>query len=115
VRLFKQKSAKNEFLLDQASDDCYYVVASAFAYSSVATKTKQLLWRTRMTANAGGVSQSQSLPTLIASAAPYFCKDMSESATLIKRAVPDGKVEIGMPTVVETPAATSDEKKSNKP
>ena len=49
VRLFKQRSAKNEFLMDQASDSCYFVVASAYDYSSVATHVKLLLWRTRMT------------------------------------------------------------------
>jgi len=107
VRLFKQKSPKNEFLIDQASSDCYYVVASAYEYASVATHVKQLLWRTRMTVNATGVSQPQSLPVLIAAAAPYFGKDMAESEILTRRAVPKGKVEVGTPTVVEAaPAAT---------
>ena len=101
VRLLKQRSPKNEFLLDQASADCYYVVASAYAYRSVATHVKQLLWRTRMTVNATGVSQLQSLPALIAAAGPYFGKDMAESEILTRRAVPEGKVEIGTPTVVE--------------
>lgn len=108
VRLFKQRSAKNEFLVDQASADCYYVVASAYEYSSVATHAKQLLWRTRMTVNSRGVSQPQALPTLVASAAPYFGRDMAEAETLLKRAVPAGKVKIGTPTVVEpAPAETA--------
>ena len=103
VHLFTQRSTKNQLLVDQASAGCYYVVASAYDFSSIATHVKQLLWRTRMTVNSVGVSQIQSLPTLIASAAPYFGRDMAESAILTKRAVRDGHVEIGTPTVVETP------------
>ena len=47
------------------------------------------LWRTRMTVAAQGVSQEQTLPTLIATAAPYFGKDMTEPETLSKRTVRD--------------------------
>ncbi|HVS53507.1 MAG TPA: hypothetical protein VHD62_14225 [Opitutaceae bacterium] len=102
VNLFKMRSAKNEFLLDQAASDVYYVVASAYDYASATTDKKILLWRTRMTVAAPGVSQEQSLPTLVLSAAPYFGKDMPEAETLSKRTMREGNVEIGTPTVVET-------------
>ena len=104
VNLFKQRSVKNAFLVDQTAEDVYYVVASAYDFQSVATKQKRLLWRTRMTANTRGVSQEQSLPTLIASAAPYFGKEMAEPEILTPRAVREGTVEVGTPTVVP-PAA----------
>ncbi|HTZ21121.1 MAG TPA: hypothetical protein VMC06_09585 [Opitutaceae bacterium] len=104
VNLFKMKSLKNEFLVDQASDDCYYVVASAYDYAAFAHKQRKLLWRTRMTVNSKGVSQTQSLPTLIISAAPYFGRDMPESEILSKRAK-EGEITIGTPTVVEMPTA----------
>jgi hypothetical protein len=102
VRLLQQRSVKNEFLLNQASADCYYVIASAYDFASVATHLKQLLWRTRMTVGTQGVSQTQALPTLIASAAPYFGRDMPEAEVLMKHALPEGKVEIGTPVVVPT-------------
>lgn len=99
VYRFKQHSVKNAFLVDQAVSDCYYVVASAYDYKEL-SKRKILLWRTRMTCNAQGVSQEQSIPTLIASAGPYFGKEMPEPEILTKRSVRDGKVEIGPATVV---------------
>ena len=105
VNLFKLRNSKNEFLVDQTANDVYYVVASAYDYASVTKKQRVLLWRTRMTVADAGVSQEQTLPTLIASAAPYFGKDMPEPEILSKRAVRDGTVEVGTPTVVE-PGAT---------
>ena len=104
VNLFKRASAKNEFLVDQTASDIYYVVATAYDYQSVATNRRILLWRTRMTVAAQGVSQEQSLPTLVLSAAPYFGREMAEPEILSKRAVREGTVEVGTPTVVETPA-----------
>ncbi|MCX6956245.1 MAG: hypothetical protein NTV51_29275 [Verrucomicrobia bacterium] len=102
VNLFKLKSAKNEFLLDQTAADVYYVVASAYDYSSLAKNQRVLLWRTRMTVAAQGVSQEQTLPTLIASAAPFFGKEMSEPEILTRRPVREGTVDVGVPTVVES-------------
>jgi hypothetical protein len=102
VSRFKNQSAKNEFLVDQAADDIYFVVASAYDYQSVTAQRKKLYWRTRMTVAAQGVSQPQTLPTLIATAAPFLGKDMAESEIVTRRPVPEGRVEIGTPTVVES-------------
>jgi len=104
VNLFKLRNPKNEFLVDQAADDCYYVVASAYDYAAFTRQQRSLLWRTRMTVNSRGVSQVQSLPTLITTAAPYFGRDMLESEIIVKRAR-EGEVIIGTPTVVELPTA----------
>ncbi len=101
VELFKRSNVDNEFLVDQASSDVYYVVASAYDYASVTANHRVLLWRTRMTAAAIGVSQTQSLPTVITAAAPYFGKDMPEPQILSKRSVRDGHAIIGDPTLVE--------------
>lgn len=108
VSMFKRASAKNEFLVDQAASNVYYVVASAYDHRSVTEKKRLLLWRTRMTVAAEGVSQVQSLPTLVLSAAPYFGREMTEPEILSKRALREGTVEIGTPTVVEpTPTPAS--------
>jgi hypothetical protein len=101
VSVFKRADPKNEYLVDQAASDVYYVVASAYDYKSVSSSRRVLLWRTRMTVSAAGVSQEQTLPTLIATATPYFGKDMAEPAILNPRAVREGAVEVGTPTVVE--------------
>ena len=104
INRYKQADPKNEFLFEQFTNDVYYVVASAYDYASIASKTKRLYWRTRMTVAAQGVSQDQTLPTLIASAAPFFGKEMTEPETLTKRAVPDGQVKIGEAVVVDAPS-----------
>ena len=101
VSLFRRASPKNEFLVDQAASDIYYVVASAYDYQSATTSRRTLLWRTRMTVAAQGVSQEQSLPTLVLSAAPFFGKEMPEAEILTKRAVREGTVEVGTPTIIE--------------
>jgi hypothetical protein len=107
VSMFKRSDPKNEILVDQAASDVYYVVASAYDHRSVMEKRRVLLWRTRMTVAAQGVSQEQTLPTLVLSAAPFFGKDMAEPEILSKRAMREGKVEVGTPTVVEpAPAPT---------
>ncbi|HVS52283.1 MAG TPA: hypothetical protein VHD62_08000 [Opitutaceae bacterium] len=111
VKLFAQRSTKTQLLVQQAAGDCYYVVASAYDYRSTATKQKQLLWRTRMTVNLDGVAQRDALPTLIASAAPYFGREMAEAEVLEKKALPKGQVEIGEMTVVPEAAATAPAKK----
>jgi hypothetical protein len=104
INRFKEADPKNEALFEQFTNDVYYVVASAYDYASLTKKERVLLWRTRMTVAAQGVSQEQTLPTLIVSAAPFFGKDMAEPEILTKRAVPEGQVEIGTATVVEMPA-----------
>ena len=81
VKLFKQRSPQNEFLVDQATSNCYYVVVSAYAYASLATPQKELLWRTRMTARVDVVSQLDSLATLVALGGAYFGREMNESHT----------------------------------
>ncbi len=111
VALFKQRDPKNEFLVDQAASDCFYVVASAYDYEAFIAKKRVLLWRTRMTANSRGVSQLQSLPTMITAAGPFFGKEMEGPEIIIKRAVREGQVEIGTPVVVPSSSNSAGEKK----
>jgi hypothetical protein len=104
IKMYRARNEKNTFLLDQVASNVYYVVASAYDYKSAKSNQRVLLWRTRMTVGAQGVSQGQSMPTLVLAAAPYFGRDYPDPAIISKRTVPDGNVQIGTPTVVE-PAA----------
>ena len=92
VNRFRERSAKNEFLLEQVAGDVYYVIVSAYDHEALARGQRVLLWRTRMTVSADEVSQTDSLPTLINSSAPYFGREMSEPATLTPRTFPKGRV-----------------------
>ncbi len=114
VNMFKRRSPKNEALVAQSAHDVYFVVASAYDYAAMAKNERRLLWRTRMTVAANGVSQQQTLPTLVLTAAPYFGKDMPEPEVLTRRSMRTGTVEIGTPTIVEpnvpNPAKTAPKK-----
>ncbi len=106
VEMFKRADPKNEFMVDQTAADVYYVVASAYDYQSAATNRKILLWRTRMTVASSGISQEQSLPTLVLSAGPYFGRDMPDPEIIYKRTMREGTVELGTPTVIESAVPT---------
>jgi len=86
--------------VDQLNDDLYFAVASAFDYDALAHGKRVLLWRTRMTVSAAGVALDQSLPAVIATAGPYFGREMTEPSTVVRR-VKEGRVEIGPAAVVE--------------
>jgi len=66
-----------------------------------------LLWRTKMTVDASGVNMTETLPPLIASAAPFLGRDMSETMVVTKTIPREGHVEIGTPTVVDDNAAAT--------
>jgi len=96
---FRSKSPRNDFMMELVKDDLFYVVASAYDYQAFARQHKAvLLWRTHMAISAGGVTQPQTLPTLVMSASPYFGKD-TDGAVVLNRQMTE-KIEIGKPTVV---------------
>ncbi|HEX2853214.1 MAG TPA: hypothetical protein VHO24_08250 [Opitutaceae bacterium] len=111
VKRFAESSSKNNFLVNQAGANCYYIVASAFDYESLVSPRKQLLWRTRMTVSSDGVSQLEAIPVMITASAPYFGKEMTESEIITKPAVQKGRVEVGTPTLAEPAPSKPAEKK----
>ena len=78
IEAFRRRDLKTEYLLRQIADDCYYVVVSAFDYSSVARGKQQLLWRTKLTTTARGASMADAIPALIANGAGYLGRGMNE-------------------------------------
>lgn len=96
-----QESAQMSRLVIELFSSSYYVIASAFDYASLTRNQPVLLWRTKMTVNSIGVNMTETVPPLIASAAPYFGRDMDAPLLVTKRISRDGKVEIGEATVVE--------------
>jgi hypothetical protein len=107
IEMFRRRQDNNDFLVEQSIGDVYYVVASAYDYDLARTHQRVLLWRTRMTVAAAGVSEQQSLPALMAAAAPYFGRDMREAEVLSRRSVREGFVDVGTPTVVEEAAPSA--------
>jgi hypothetical protein len=101
VHRLTDDNARSEYLMDQINDDIYFVVASAYDYASVAQGKRTLLWRTNMTVNTAGVNMKETLPPLIATAAPFFGRETEGPEALQRRINRKGTVEIGNSTVVE--------------
>ena len=83
--LFVERDWKTKQLYEQSLADCYYVVASAYDYGAGARGERKLLWRSKMTVDARGVSMADTLPTLILNGGVYLGRDMPEAATISKR------------------------------
>jgi hypothetical protein len=98
---------KNEYLRDQAADDLYFVVASAYDYDALAKGERKLAWRTTMTVSAAGLAMEETLPPLVASAAGYFGREMAEPEVGSRRISREGRVDIGEAKVVEDPPKRS--------
>ena len=77
LEAFRKRDAKTEQLVQQITDDCYYVIISAFDYSSVMHGKKQLLWRSKLTVAARGASMATAIPALVDSGAAYAGRNMS--------------------------------------
>ncbi len=85
VRLFTEHDPKTRQLVELSKANCYYVVASAYDYVAGAHGDRILLWRSKMTVDAQGVSMAEALPTLILHAGEFLGRDMSEAATMARR------------------------------
>ena len=94
---------KLEFLRDQTREELYYVVVSAYDYQALARGERRMAWRTTMTVTSAGLAMNETLPVVVASAAPYFGRDMAEPEIGARRISREGRVLIGTPTVVPDP------------
>jgi len=100
---FRNRDDMTRTLVEQVFDDCYYVVVSSYDEKAYARPPheKKLLWRTKMSTAAQGVSLAQTIPGLLENGSWYFGRDMSGPEIVTKRVMREGKVEIGEATVRE--------------
>ena len=89
-----------DFLTDQAEDDLYFIIASAYDYAALARGKRQLVWRTSMTANARGVALRESLMPLIATGASFLGRETNGPEIAMRRISREGHVIIGESVVV---------------
>jgi len=99
LEMFRDRSPDTTFLLSEADNNLYFVIASAYDLASAQRGEERLLWRTRTSTSARSVSMDEALPALISNAGPYFGRPMDEAACLETR-LPSGRVEVGPTTVV---------------
>lgn len=95
VYRFTNRDDLTRNLMEQVLDDCYYVVISAYEGAALARGEKKLLWRTKMSTPAQGVSLAETTPALISSGRSFIGRPMEGPAIVGKRVDRDGKVEIG--------------------
>ena len=72
-------------LLERISDECYYLVVSAYDWAALARGEHRLLWHTKLSACSRGLSQAETIPALLASGAGVFGKDMTEAELFTNR------------------------------
>lgn len=94
------RTARENHLRYQIENDLYYVLVSAYEFTSLNQGQRRLVWRTTLTVNDQGVSMQETLPPLIASATAFFGRDTKESLALQRR-INRGSVTLGPLIIIE--------------
>ena len=97
---------KADFLRDQARDDLFYVVVSAYKLEDVAHHKPQLLWRTTMTVNSHGINMVQGMPALIVMGKDFYGRESTQPMAL-RRDVRSGTVKLGPLEILESGPSVS--------
>lgn len=87
-------------ILQNARDNRYFVIVSAFDYAAAAQKKKVLLWRAKMSAPSSGVSLAEVIGPMITAGGPRFGRETRLPESVTVPLATKGRVEIGAPVVV---------------
>lgn len=101
IERLQEQSPEMNRLMTELFSSSYFVVATAFDHAAMAQDRGIVIWRTKMVVNSLGVNMEESLPPLIADAAPYLGRDTPSPVALTSQASREGRVEVGTPSVVE--------------
>jgi hypothetical protein len=90
-------------VMQRAGQDRYFVMVSAYDFQAYKSGHKVvLLWKAKMSASSDALGQfSDALNALAWAGGPYFGRETKRPATIVLPVTPDGRVEIGTPTVKE--------------
>ena len=106
MRDFARRDDTTETLVYELSDDCYYMIVYSYELEALRSNLKKLLWITRISTRARGVSFEQTLPIMINNGAYFFGRE-TKPEILRKRAYKNATVEIGEATVVDYMSGTT--------
>jgi hypothetical protein len=92
-----------EKILEGVQDDRYFVMISAYDFKAYFEQHKKvMLWAAKMSMPTNDVTMAQVLPTLIDNGGAVFGRETIGPKRLdVPAVMPDGKVDVGTPTVVE--------------
>jgi hypothetical protein len=94
------QSRRHDDLVAEIEQNRYFVVLMAYDYQALWTHRKHsLLWVTRFSVRERGSDFERILPSMVSYASEYFGQD---SHGLLRRALPEGHVEIGEPKSLGT-------------
>ncbi len=94
------QSRRHDDLVAEIEESRYFVVLMAYDYQALWTHRKHsLLWVTRFSVRERGSDFERLLPSMVSYASEYFGQD---SHGLLRRALPEGHVEIGEPKSLGT-------------
>ncbi|MDB6114963.1 MAG: hypothetical protein JWQ62_1908 [Lacunisphaera sp.] len=113
LRQFTERDGKTRQLYAESLAPCYYVIVSAYDYAAASRGLHKLLWRSKLTVEAPGVTMTDTLPSLIANGARYLGRDMPEAATMTKPIEREGHTKLGPMQVeeyLEKPATPAERK-----
>jgi hypothetical protein len=112
---WENKSLRNVFLVETASDNLYFIIATACDYDAAVKGNLVVLWQTRISTDSRGVSMDGSLPQMAASAATYIGHETDGPVRLDRSELKDGRVDIGEPVVVREDLPSDAPNPSNPP
>lgn len=92
---FRNRDDRTRNFMEDIGGSIHFVVASAYDAASVAANRRVLLWRTKMTVRTTGLGLAEALPPLIATAGPFFGRDMAVAESIRRRLSQTGTVELG--------------------
>jgi hypothetical protein len=104
---FSSRDEITPSLLYMVFNDSYYMVVSSYDLEALKSKQRKLLWTTRISTTARGVSFEQTLPIMIQNGAYFFGRETNGPEILLKRAYKRATVEIGDPEVVDYISGTA--------
>jgi len=91
-------NVRRDDLIEDVEHNRYFVVMMAYDFQAMwREKRHKLLWETRFSIREQGNDFARMLPSMSLYASQYFGQD---SHGLVRRAIPEGSVEIGVPTTI---------------
>lgn len=94
------QTRRREDLVSEVEENRYFVVLMAYDYQALWRQKKHsLLWVTRFSVRERGADFEKLLPAMVGYASQYFGQD---SHGLLRRPLPEGRVEIGEPKSLGT-------------
>jgi len=91
---------EREEIIQATDDDRYFVVLSAYDFKVYQKSHKKvLLWQAKMSIPSNHVTMDEVIPALIKAGGPMFGRETIRPQQLILPLTPEGKVEVGTPTV----------------